>query len=194
MRLVRNTRHLNLNNLNRHAGFRGLCQPRQAYFTWKNQSLVVSTVHGNHLYRLKLRVQLRSLRPMQTNKENEKTQKKILNTPITKISGILMFIGAVQWFLVILLAEGLHPGYNSAIHYASSLGVGKTAIFYNTSVILLGLTTIVGTYLMQGSHSSRAFTLLLVITGLATIGVGIFPENVRPLHGIVTPIAFICGG
>ena len=131
---------------------------------------------------------------MQTSKENEKTQKKILNTPITKISGLLMFIGAVQWFLVILLAEGLHPGYNSAIHYVSSLGVGKTALFYNTSVILLGLTTIVGTYLMQGSHSSRAFTLLLVITGLATIGVGIFPENVRPLHGIVTPIALIFGG
>ena len=107
---------------------------------------------------------------MQTSKENEKTQKKILNTPITKISGILMFIGAVQWFLVILLAEGLHPGYNSAIHYVSSLGVGKTALFYNTSVILLGLTTIVGTYLMHGSHSSRAFTLLLVLTGLAPIG------------------------
>jgi hypothetical membrane protein len=129
-----------------------------------------------------------------TSKENEKTQKKILNTSIIKISGLLMFIGAVQWFFVILLAEGLHPGYNSATHYVSSLGVGVTALFYNTSVILLGLTTVVGTYLLHGSHSSRAFTILLSISGLATLGVGIFPENVRPIHGIVTPIALIFGG
>jgi len=34
VRLVRNTHRLNLNNLNRHAGFRVLCQPSQASFTW----------------------------------------------------------------------------------------------------------------------------------------------------------------
>jgi len=45
-----------------------------------------------------------------------------------KAAETLLFVGGVQWFLVIVLAEGLHPDYNSAVHYVSSLGVGVTAL------------------------------------------------------------------
>jgi hypothetical membrane protein len=34
---------------------------------------------------------------------------------------------------------------------------------------------------------------MFLITGLATIGVGVFPEDSRPMHGFVTPIALIFG-
>lgn len=111
-----------------------------------------------------------------------------------RLAGLLMFLGAAQWFLVIQVTEGLHPGYNSGIHYVSSLGVGGTALLYNSSVILLGFATLVAAFLLRGSHSSRLFTVLLAVTGLATMGVGVFPENVRPHHGIVTPVALLAGG
>lgn len=111
-----------------------------------------------------------------------------------KLAGTLLFVGSVQWFLVIVIAEGLHPGYNSGVHYVSSLGVGVTALFYNLSLVLLGVTIVAGAYIIQRAFGSRLFFVLFTITGLATIGVGLFPENVRPMHGIVTPIALLFGG
>ena len=111
-----------------------------------------------------------------------------------KLAGTLLFVGGVQWFLVIVIAEGLHPGYNSGVHYVSSLGVGITALFYNLSLVLLGVTIVAGTYLIQRAFGSRLFFVLFTVTGLATMGVGLFPENVRPMHGIVTPIALLFGG
>jgi len=112
----------------------------------------------------------------------------------SKMAGALLLIGGVQWFLAITLAEGLHPGYNSGVHYVSSLGVGATSLFYNASLLALGVSILAGAYLLQGSLGSRAFIILLTITGLATLGVGLFPENVRPWHGIVTPVALLFGG
>jgi hypothetical membrane protein len=111
-----------------------------------------------------------------------------------EMAGALLFIGGVQWFLAIVLAEGLHPGYNSGVHYVSSLGVGVTSLLYNASLVLLGAAIVAGAYLIQRALGSRLFFVLLTITGLATLGVGLFPENVRPWHGIVTPIALLFGG
>lgn len=111
-----------------------------------------------------------------------------------RMAGTLLFLGGAQWFLTIVLAEGLHPGYNGAVHYVSSLGVGVTALPYNASLILLGAAVVAGAFLIQRALDSRVFFVLLTITGLATLGVGLFPENVRPWHGIVTPIALLFGG
>lgn len=33
-----------------------------------------------------------------------------------QVAGTLLFVGSVQWFLVIIIAEGIHPGYNSVMH------------------------------------------------------------------------------
>ncbi len=111
-----------------------------------------------------------------------------------KMAGALFFIGGVQWFLAIILAEGWHPGYNSTVHYVSSLGVGVTSLLYNASLILLGVAVVAGAFLIRRALDSRVFFVLLTITGMATLGVGLFPENIRPWHGIVTPIALLFGG
>ncbi|UCH31254.1 MAG: DUF998 domain-containing protein [Candidatus Bathyarchaeota archaeon] len=110
-----------------------------------------------------------------------------------KVAGTLLFLGSIQWFLVIVLTEGLHPDYNSGAHYVSSLGVGTTSLLYNSSLILFGITIVAGAYLLQRAFSSKFFFVLLIVTGFATLGVGLFPEDVRPLHGIVTPIALLFG-
>jgi len=124
-------------------------------------------------------------------------------------SAVLLF-GIIQWILVIMLAEGIQPNYISSIHYVSSLGTGMTASFYNLSTILLGICITAGSLLINKISTSRAFCIMLLISGLATVGVfpedsrpmhgivtpiavGVFPEDSRPMHGIVTPIALIFG-
>ena len=107
-------------------------------------------------------------------------------------SGLLLF-GIIQWMLVVMLAEGLQPDYVSSIHYVSTLGTGKTALLYNSSTIVLGLCLLISAILIHRFRPTRVFFILFLITGLATIGVGVFPEDSRPMHGIVTPITLISG-
>jgi len=92
-----------------------------------------------------------------------------------------------------MISEGLKPGYISSIHYVSTLGTGSTASFYNLSTVILGASLLSATLIIRKAMTSRAFIFLFLVTGLATIGVGIFPEDSRPMHGIVTPIALISG-
>jgi len=37
-----------------------------------------------------------------------------------KVASALLLFGIIQWILVVLLAEGIHPDYVSSIHYVSS--------------------------------------------------------------------------
>jgi hypothetical membrane protein len=107
-----------------------------------------------------------------------------------KTASALLLFGIIQWILVVILAEGIHPNYVSSIHYVSSLGSENTAFMYNISTIILGLSVASSSVLLK-PETSRLFFTLFLIAGLATIGVGVFPENSRPMHGIVTPIALI---
>ena len=110
-----------------------------------------------------------------------------------KTASSLLLFGIIQWIIIVILSEGIQPNYVSSIHYVSTLGTGKTALLYNTSTIILGISVFVSSLLIRRFNSSRIFFALFLITGLATIGVGVFPENSRPMHGYVTPIALIFG-
>lgn len=110
-----------------------------------------------------------------------------------KVASSLLLFGITQWIIIVMLAEGLQPNYISSIHYVSTLGTGKTAILYNSSTIILGVSVLISSLLIHDFHKSRVFFVLFLITGLATIGVGVFPEDSRPMHGIVTPVALIFG-
>ena len=108
-------------------------------------------------------------------------------------ASILLLFGIIQWILVIIISEGLQPDYISSIHYVSTLGTGYTATIYNISTITLGTCITLSTIYLRKISPSRTFVILLLIAGLATIGVGVFPEDSRPMHGYVTPIALIFG-
>ena len=110
-----------------------------------------------------------------------------------KTASFLLLFGIIQWILTVMIAEGLKPGYISSVHYVSTLGTGSTASIYNLSTIILGASLISATLILRKAATSRAFLILFLVTGLATVGVGVFPEDSRPMHGIVTPIALICG-
>ena len=110
-----------------------------------------------------------------------------------KTASALLLFGVIQWMIVVILSEGTQPNYVSSIHYVSTLGTGKTALFYNASTVIMGLSVFLSSLLIRRFSSSRVFFVLFLITGLATMGVGVFPEDSRPMHGIVTPIALIFG-
>jgi hypothetical membrane protein len=118
----------------------------------------------------------------------------MMKTKDEVLAGLLLVIGSIQWFFIVQISEGLYPGYISSFHYVSTLGTGQTANLYNTSTFLLGICVVTASLLIHRFKPSGLFFLLLLIAGIGTVGLGVFPENSRPMHGIVTPITLIFGG
>ncbi|MHA2423510.1 MAG: DUF998 domain-containing protein [Candidatus Thorarchaeota archaeon] len=116
-----------------------------------------------------------------------------MNLDNTKTAGTVLFVGAVQWFLGMLLAEALYPGYSSRIDYVSDLGTGPTALIYNASVFLLGLCIVVSAYFLEREYRFRPFSFTLLMTGVGAMGVGVFPGNIQPAHSIATLLALLFG-
>ena len=113
---------------------------------------------------------------------------------VGKAAGALLFIAGVQCVMGIIIAEALYPGYSTSENYISDLGVGPSALIFNSSVFLLGAIAVVGVYFIQGALGSRLLSLLLTITGFGAMGVGLFPESYGILHAIPSLITFLFGG
>ncbi|MGD8565796.1 MAG: DUF998 domain-containing protein [Candidatus Bathyarchaeota archaeon] len=111
-----------------------------------------------------------------------------------RVAGFLLFIGSVSCILGIITAEALYPGYSTSQNYISDLGVGPSAIVFNSVVFLLGVLVVCGAYFILKSFNSRFFTLLMVIAGVGAIGVGLFTEDSGILHTIFSLITFLFGG
>ncbi|BCS92917.1 hypothetical protein L3N51_00805 [Metallosphaera sp. J1] len=108
----------------------------------------------------------------------------------TALGGVLLAIGVIQFWILMLIAEELYPGYNLDHNYISDLGVGRTAPIFNSSIIVLGVLVVACGILM----SKRSISPLLIIGGLGMIGVGIFPETTGTPHLISALIAFLFSG
>jgi hypothetical membrane protein len=111
-----------------------------------------------------------------------------------KIAGTLVFIGAVQFIIAMIIAEALYPYYSVAGNYISDLGVGSTALLFNSSVLLLGLFIVGGAYFIYRALGSKLILVLLVLTGVGAIGVGLFPETAGSIHAVFSLITFLFGG
>ena len=118
-------------------------------------------------------------------------------------AGVLLFIGAVQFVLGMLIAEFLYPGYSVSMNYISDLGATcrttciihqPSASIFNTSVSLLGVLTLVSSYFLWREFHNRLISLLLGLTGMGMVGVGLFPETAGIVHPIVSFITFFFGG
>jgi hypothetical membrane protein len=117
-----------------------------------------------------------------------------MNFDKKRLAGTLLSIGALQWFFSVMMAEGLHEGFNlspsqwipysNQIHYVSELGLGSTAPIFNISTIILGLMVAFASYLLYLKNKKILFSSLLFISGVGAIGVGVFPTDIQPIHGI----------
>ena len=111
-----------------------------------------------------------------------------------KVAGVLFFIAATQFILVLIVAEALYPGYSISKNYISDLGVGPSAMIFNASIFLLGSLMIIGTYFLQRAFNVKILTVLLTLAALGSMGVCIFTENSEPMHSVASLIVFLFGG
>ena len=111
-----------------------------------------------------------------------------------KVAGTLFFVASAQFILGLIVAEALYPGYSISTNYISDLGVGPSSMVFNTSIFLLGLLSLIGTYFLYRAYNLKVITILLTITALAAMGVGIFTKNNGPMHMFVSFFAFLFSG
>jgi len=111
----------------------------------------------------------------------------------SKAAGVLLFIGCIEFILGMTIAETLYPEYSVSLNYISDLGVGTTALLFNSSVFLLGLLVLVGAYFIQRAFDYKILSICLALTGIGAMGVGLFPETAGTIHGIVSLITFLFG-
>ncbi|ACP36392.1 Protein of unknown function DUF998 [Sulfolobus islandicus L.S.2.15] len=107
----------------------------------------------------------------------------------TKTSGYLILVGVSQFLLFFIISEILYPNYSVKYNYISDLGVGKTAIIFNTSIVIMGILVIIASILLRANYSPLVF-----LVGLGAALVGIFPENTGLPHLIASLITFLFGG
>ena len=116
-----------------------------------------------------------------------------------KIGGSVLFIGGSQFFLFLIIAEALYPGYSVSEQPVSDLGATchpvcviyqPSSIIFNSSVFLLGLLGLIGSFFIYRIHYLLP-AILLMVGSIGTIGVGIFPETAGQIHILFAFIAFL---
>ena len=125
-----------------------------------------------------------------------------LDQSSAKTAGTLLFIGGVQFSILMIVAEAVFPEYSVSGNYISDLGVWSrpSAVIFNSSSIVFGLFVLLGAYYVHRAFKMRGFGVLLGLTGLGSLGVGIFPEDtflvngIPVLHSVFALFAFIFGG
>jgi len=111
-----------------------------------------------------------------------------------RVAGMLFFIAATEFVLGFSISEALYPGYSVSANYISDLGVGPSSVIFNSSVFLLGLLLLIGTYFLRPVSNFKTVNMLLLLTGLGAMGIGIFTKDFRTAHGVVVSMTFFFAG
>ena len=110
-----------------------------------------------------------------------------------RAAGWLLFASTVQFSIVMIIAESLYAGYSVSTNYISDLGVKSTGPLFDTSISLVGIAVIIGSYLLYKVYRSKIFSILILLTGIGALSVGIFNESFGNIHGYVSLLTFVAG-
>ena len=125
-----------------------------------------------------------------------------------KIGGVLYVIAVFQFFVFELVAETLYPGYSVSSNYISDLGATciappstasclvhqPSATIFDTTVFLLGLILLAGTFLVYHGTRKKPYTIGTAVADVAILLIGLFPENTGWVHAIISEVAFLLTG
>ena len=112
-----------------------------------------------------------------------------------RISGVSGMLVPFIAFTLILLAISYSPNFSWTENALSDLGVqeGVTAVLFNAGLIIsgiLGLLFAIGLFtFLQENLLSRMGACVFVLDTLSLTAIGVFPENVEPLH-LYASVAF----
>ncbi len=121
-----------------------------------------------------------------------------------KISGALFFLAGSIALMGIITAEALYPsGYTTFGSEISDLGSTKppesliyqpSATIFNITMLLAGFMTLIATFYQHQRFKKLLASIPLVLFGVGLVGIGFFPGNKAPYHGIFSLLTFISGG
>ncbi len=114
--------------------------------------------------------------------------------PKERVAGALFFVAVTQFILGLAIAEALYPGYSLSGNYVSDLGIGSSSIVFNSSVFLLGLLLVIGTYFLRHISDLKTVNMRLFLMAVGAMGVGVFTKDYTIAHGAVASMAFFFAG
>jgi hypothetical membrane protein len=115
-------------------------------------------------------------------------------------AGVLLFLGVLQWFLMVIAAETLFAGYTTRANDLSDLAstvppnislVEPSATMFNATTFLFGLTVLISAVLIYRANRKHLFTALFATSGLAAMAVGVFPGDTGLIHGLAAMVCFV---
>ena len=118
------------------------------------------------------------------------------------IPGSTMVLSGFLAFMGIITAEVLYPGY-STLQDISDLGSTRppnpvimepSATIFNSTMILTGALIMISAFFIYRRMERHRFPLALAIFGFGAFGVGVFPGNMTPWHGLFALLTFFSGG
>ncbi len=113
----------------------------------------------------------------------------------------MVLAGFIAW-MGIITAEVLYPNYSTR-QEISDLGSTvppnpiihqPSATIFNSTMLVTGALILVSAYYVYRAMNRRGFPLALAIFGFGAFGVGVFPGNVTPWHGLFALLTFFTGG
>jgi hypothetical membrane protein len=110
------------------------------------------------------------------------------------VAGTLSFFAAAQFVLGLTISEALYRGFSLSANYISDLGIGPSALIFNSSAFLLGLLLLVGTYFLRHIPDFKTVNIMLILMAIGAMGIGVFTKNYRTAHGAVATMAFFFAG
>ncbi len=114
--------------------------------------------------------------------------------PPEKISGLLLFVGSVQFLLGLVLAEEVYPDYRVS-QTISSLGrPGPSASVFNSSLFLEGTLVLAAAYFLHKAYRKIPVTSVFALGGLGAMGGALFPEDVYNIHLAISIVSFFAAG
>ncbi len=111
-----------------------------------------------------------------------------------RMAGSLLFIGGVQFLMMMIVAEALYPSYSVSENWISDLGVGDTSLLFNSSVFFLGVMGLVAAFFIRRTSSFKSFFIVLTMASVGITGVGLFSEDFGIIHSVFSLMTFLFGG
>ena len=109
------------------------------------------------------------------------------------LAGTVLVVAILITLLSVIIAVVLYPGFDMTTHLVDELAFGPYALIYPVaSLILCGLLLISAALLIQNSSKQKLFPSLLVITGIITVGLGVFTASYS-FHALIGLIWVVFG-
>ena len=122
---------------------------------------------------------------------------KSKNVMWLRIAGTCGIVAPILAFTFICLAVASYPQFSWVDNALSDLGVvpGVTAALFNYGLIISGMLFFIfstGMFLFLGEKFvSRTGAFVFALACLALVAIGVFPENVKPTHYLVSVAFFV---